>query len=161
MEDLIKKREQELIKEGLNNIDSFGEYTSKNKPDIYKEYLDLKEEIFINRNSHQWCSCKSTLEHIKKNLNYKDSNEDLIKEMEIYVDSIKPKILFKKEYLNEVNTVIKIINRISESHDDLYDKTRLNYCNKVNNFLKLETLLRKLLYEINLEKNKKIYKQCN
>ena len=48
MEDILKKREQKLIKEGLCFIDFFEEYTSKNNPDIYKKYLDLMEEKFIN-----------------------------------------------------------------------------------------------------------------
>ena len=50
MEDLIKKREQELIKEGLFIIESFERYTSKNKPDIYKEYLDIIEKRKFNNN---------------------------------------------------------------------------------------------------------------
>ena len=37
MEDILKKREQKLIKEGLGFIDYFEEYNSKNNPDIYKK----------------------------------------------------------------------------------------------------------------------------
>ena len=52
MENTLKKREQNLIKEGLFIIDCFEKYTKKNKPDIYKKYLD-----FIKRNnifSREW-----------------------------------------------------------------------------------------------------------
>ena len=51
MENILKKREQKLIKEGLFIIDSFEKYTSKNNPDIYKKYLDIKDEKFIDGSS--------------------------------------------------------------------------------------------------------------
>ena len=73
MEDLIKKREQELIKEGLFIIESFERYTSKNKPDIYKKYLDIIEKRKFNNNRLKWIIINRSIEYIKKNLNYKDS----------------------------------------------------------------------------------------
>lgn len=42
----IKK--QKLLKEGLNIIDSWEKYTSKNRPETYKKYLALKEKRIIN-----------------------------------------------------------------------------------------------------------------
>ena len=48
MEYILRKREQKLIKEGINFIDSFEEYTRKNNPDIYKKYLDLRDKKLIS-----------------------------------------------------------------------------------------------------------------
>ena len=44
MEAILDKRKQKLIKEGLNFIDSWEEYTEKNNPETYKKYLALREK---------------------------------------------------------------------------------------------------------------------
>ena len=44
MEDIFKKREQKLIKKGLQFIDSFEGYLSKKQPDTYKKYLDFRNK---------------------------------------------------------------------------------------------------------------------
>ena len=83
MEVIFKKREQNLIKEGLGFIDYFEEYNSKNNPDIYKKYLDLKEKILIDKSS-KWWKYMYFLENIKdeynkRNLNFLDSYDDMFK----------------------------------------------------------------------------------
>ena len=47
MEDEIYKKEQKLIKKGLQFIDSFEGYLYKKHPDIYEKYLD-----FINKRNY-------------------------------------------------------------------------------------------------------------
>ena len=68
MEDILNKRKQKLIKEGLNFIDSFEEYTQKNNPDTYKKYLTLKEEKLIKFSS-KWSRCMQILEDVKNEIN--------------------------------------------------------------------------------------------
>ena len=68
MEDILNKRKQKLIKEGLNFIDSFEEYTRKNNPERYKKYLNLKEEKLIS-SSDKWIRHIYFLEDIKRELN--------------------------------------------------------------------------------------------
>ena len=149
MEDLIKKREQELIKEGLFIIESFERYTSKNKPDIYKEYLDIIEKRKFNNNRLEWFFINRGIENIKKKFNFKDLNEDLIKEIEIYIDSLKLKF-YKKEDLIEVKDVVNIINSISK----LANKTKYNYIVKLRDFLIIRRFLKELIFNINLNSPK-------
>ena len=149
MEDLIKKREQELIKEGLFIIESFERYTIKNKPDIYKEYLDIIEKRKFNNNRLEWFFINRGIENIKKKFNFKDLNEDLIKEIEIYIDSLKLKF-YKKEDLIAVKDVVNIINSISE----LANKTKYNYIFKLGNFLIRRRFLKELIFNINLNSPK-------
>ena len=51
MEDLFNKKRQELIKEGLEILDSLEEYTKKNNPTIYERYLYEKNEMINNPKS--------------------------------------------------------------------------------------------------------------
>ena len=88
MEDIIRKREQKLIKEGLNFIDSFEEYTSKNNPDIYKKYLDLKEEKLINF-SFKWRVNMQVLEDVKNLMKEElELYDDMFTEMENYLNTL-------------------------------------------------------------------------
>ena len=138
MEDIIRKREQKLIKEGLNFIDSFEEYTSKNNPDIYKKYLDLKEEKLISF-SDKWSKYMRILEYTKDYLvKIMDFNtlefDDMIKEMEVYINTLKPKVFLNREDLDKINDIVIIINKISK----LPDQSRLNYVLKCITFLRIK-----------------------
>ena len=138
MEDILKKREQKLIKEGLNFIDSFEEYTSKNNPDIYKKYLDLKEEKLISF-SDKWSKYMRILEYTKDYLvKIMDFNtlefDDMIKEMEVYINTLKPKVFLNREDLDKINDIVIIINKISK----LPDQSRLNYVLKCITFLRIK-----------------------
>ena len=138
MEDILDKREQKLIKEGLNFIDSFEEYTSKNNPDIYKKYLDLKEEKLISF-SDKWSKYMRILEYTKDYLvKIMDFNtlefDDMIKEMEVYINTLKPKVFLNREDLDKINDIVIIINKISK----LPDQSRLNYVLKCITFLRIK-----------------------
>ena len=138
MEDILRKREQKLIKEGLNFIDSFEEYTSKNNPDIYKKYLDLKEEKLISF-SDKWSKYMRILEYTKDYLvKIMDFNtlefDDMIKEMEVYINTLKPKVFLNREDLDKINDIVIIINKISK----LPDQSRLNYVLKCITFLRIK-----------------------
>ena len=84
-----------MIKEGLFFIDSFEEYTSKNNPDIYKKYLDLKEEKLI-KFSDKWSQHMQILEDVKYELNSRNfdflGSYDMFTEMENYINTFKPKV---------------------------------------------------------------------
>ena len=129
MEDILRKREQKLIKEGLNFIDSFEEYTSKNNPVIYKKYLDLRDRIIIDVSSKWWRHIK-----ILENVKYDERNlgmyDDMFIEMEHYINTFKPKVFIDRENLRQIYDIIKIINEISK----LPDQTRLNYVLKCKPF---------------------------
>ena len=148
MEDILKKREQKFIEEGLFIIGSFEKYTSKNKPDIYKKYIERKEKRFIYNNSYQWGVYKRNIEYIKKNYNYKYSSEDIIKEIEIYINSIKPKIFFKREDIYKIYQDVMIIKEFS----DIFSITKINYCIKLKNFLTLRRFLLDFEYTIKKQK---------
>ena len=137
MEDIIRKREQKLIKEGLNFIDSFEEYTSKNNPDIYKKYLDLKEEKLINF-SFKWRVNMQVLEDVKNLMKEElELYDDMFTEMENYLNTLKPKVFLNREDLYKINDIVNIINKISK----LPDQTRLNYVFKCRTFLSIKSLL--------------------
>ena len=142
MEDILKKREQKLIKEGLNFIDSFEEYTSKNNPDIYKKYLDFKEEILISY-SDKWKIYKRILEDSKRDVEEKAdiSNlefDDMIKEMEDYINTHKPKVFLDRENIDKINYIVDIINKVSK----IPEKSRLNYVLKSNTFIRIKDYFR-------------------
>ena len=140
MENILKKREQKLIKEGLFIIDSFEKYTSKNNPDIYKKYLDIKDEKFIDSSSN-WMRYKRAL-HNAKFYNKDEINikmyDDMFKEINNYIKTLKPKVFLDREDLVKINVNIYIINKISK----LPDQSRLNYNLKCNTFLKIKCYLK-------------------
>ena len=138
MEDILRKREQKLIKEGLNFIEYFEEYTSKNSPDIYKKYLDLKEENLISF-SDKWSKHMRILRNVKDYLKLSNFSsleyDDMIKEMENYINTFKPKVFLKREDLYQIYEIVYIINKISK----LPDQTRLNYILKCQTFLHIKS----------------------
>ena len=141
MEAILNKRKQELIKEGLNIIDSFEEYTRKNNPDTYKKYLTLKEKKLISF-SDKWSQHMRVLEDIKRELNernfdFLESYDDMFTEMKTYIDTFKPKVFLERENLNQICDNVKIINEISE----LPDKSRLNYNLKCITFFHIQMLM--------------------
>ena len=149
MEDILRKREQKLIKEGLNFIDSFEEYTSKNNPDIYKKYLDLKEKRLI-ANSSKWSKHINVLENIKneinkRNLSFLESYDDMFKEMEKYINTFKPKVFLERKDLHKIHGIVDIINEISK----LPNQTRLNYDLKCHTFFYIKMLLNNYKHLLN------------
>ena len=141
MEAILNKRKEKLIKEGLNFIDSFEEYTSKNNPDIYKKYLTLKEEKLICF-SDKWSQHMRVLEDIKRELNEKNFDflelyDDMFTEMENYLNTFKPKVFLEREDLNQINDIVNIINKISK----LPDQSRINYDLKCYTFLNIKSSL--------------------
>ena len=148
MEDILRKREQKLIKEGLNFIDSFEEYTSKNNPDIYKKYLDLKEKRLIS-NSCKWSKQMNALEDIKndinkRNLSFSESYDDMFKEMEKYVNTFKPKVFLERKDLHQIKGIVGIINEISK----LPNQSRLNYYLKCSTFFYINLLMNDYKYQL-------------
>ena len=141
MEAILKKREQKLIKEGLFIIDSFEEYTSKNNPDIYKKYLDLKEEKLISF-SDKWSQHMRILRDVKYEINsinfsFLELYDDIFTEMENYINTFKPKVFLEREDLNQINDIVNIINKISK----LPDQSRINYDLKCYTFLIIKSSL--------------------
>ena len=120
MEAILNKRKQKLIKEGLNFIDSFEEYTSKNNPNIYKKYLALKEKKLI-KFSDKWSQHMQILEDVKYELNSRNfdflGSYDMFTEMENYINTFKPKVFLEREDLNQINDIVNIINKISKLQD--------------------------------------------
>ena len=113
MEAILNKMKQKLIKEGLNFIDSFEEYTRKNNPETYKKYLTIKEKKLINV-SNKWSRCKQILEDVKneineRNLDFLEFYDDMFTEMETYIDTFKPKVFLEKENLNQIYDIVNII----------------------------------------------------
>ena len=130
MEAILNKRKQKLIKEGLNIIDSFEEYTRKNNPDTYKKYLTLKEEKLIGF-SDKWSQNMRVLEDIKRELNernfdFLETYDDMFTEMENYVNTFKPKVFLERENFNQIFDIVNIINEIRK----LPDQSRINYAFK-------------------------------
>ena len=141
MEAILNKRKQKLIKEGLNFIDSWEEYTEKNHPETYKKYLTLKEEKLIGF-SDKWRQHMRVLEDIKRELNERNFDflelyDDMFTEMKTYIDTFKPKVFLEREDLNQIHDIVNIINEISE----LPDQTRLNYVLKCFTFFHIEMLM--------------------
>ena len=141
MEAILNKRKQELIKEGLNIIDSFEEYTRKNNPDTYKKYLTLKEKKLISF-SDKWSQHMRVLEDIKRELNernfdFLESYDDMFTEMKSYINTFKPKVFLERENLNQIYDNVEILNEISE----LPDKSRLNYNLKCIPFFHIQMLM--------------------
>ena len=141
MEAILNKRKQELIKEGLNIIDSFEEYTRKNNPDTYKKYLTLKEKKLISF-SDKWSQHMRVLEDIKRELNernfdFLESYDDMFTEMKSYINTFKPKVFLERENLNQIYDNVEILNEISE----LPDKSRLNYNLKCITFFHIQMLM--------------------
>ena len=132
MEAIFIRKEQKLIKEGLFIIDSFEEYTRKNSPDIYKKYLDLSYKILINVSS-KWYRHMRVLEDVKFYINKinLEMYDDMITEMENYINTFKPKVILDRENFRQIYDIVKIINEISK----LPDQTRLNYVLKCKPFL--------------------------
>ena len=141
MEAILNKMKQKLIKEGLNFIDSFEEYTRKNNPETYKKYLTIKEKKLINV-SNKWSRCKQILEDVKneineRNLDFLELYDDMFTEMETYINTFKPKVFLERENINQIYDNVKIINEISE----LPDKSRLNYNLKCITFFHIQMLM--------------------
>ena len=141
MNAILNKRKQKLIKEGLNFIHSFEEYTRKNNPDTYKKYLTLKEKKLINVSS-KWSRCMRVLEDVKneineRNLDFLELYDDMFTEMETYINTFKPKVFLERENINQLYDNVKIINEISE----LPDKSRLNYNLKCITFFHIQMLM--------------------
>ena len=141
MEDIVKKREEKLIKEGLNFIDTFEKYTKKNRPEIYKKYLIFKEEK-INCFSDKWSRHMHVIEFIKndikeRNLKFLDLYDEMFKEMEKYVNTFIPKVLLEKVDLDKIYKLVLFINEISV----LPDQTRLNYVLKCKTFFRIQMLM--------------------
>ena len=141
MEDILRKREQKLIKEGLNFIDSFEEYTSKNNPDIYKKYLDLRDKKLISF-SDKWRKNMIILNNIKDDIR-SFNFDDMFTEMENYINTYKPKVFLKREDINQICDIVNIINEIS----NLPDQSRINYKLKCYDFLRIRS---SILDRINL-----------
>ena len=143
MENILKKREQKLIKEGLFIIDSFEKYTSKKSPDIYKKYLDIKDEKFIDVSS-KWWRYMNVLEDLKyynnDEINIK-MYDDMITEMNNYINTLKPKVFLDRGDLVKINVNVYIINKISK----LPDQSRLNNNLKCNTFLKIKKYVTKVI----------------
>ena len=138
MEAIFIRKEQKLIKEGLFIIDSFEEYTRKNSPDIYKKYLDLSYKILINVSS-KWYRHMRVLEDVKFYINKinLEMYDDMITEMENYINTFKPKVILDRENFRQIYDIVKIINEISK----LPDQTRLNYILKCEPFFDIEMLM--------------------
>ena len=136
MEDIFLKKERKLIKEGLNFIDSFEEYTMKNNPDIYKKYLDLRDKKLINFSS-KWSKHMYFLKEIKYDINERNLElyyDDMIKEMENYINTFKPKVFLDREDLYKIEDNVFIINEISK----LPDQTRIKYGLKCQTFFRIK-----------------------
>ena len=141
MEYILRKREQKLIKEGLNFIDSFEDYTRKNNPDIYKKYLDLRDKKLISF-SDKWRKNMIILNNIKNDIR-SFKFDDMFTEMENYINTYKPKVFLKREDFNQICDIVHIINEIS----NLPDQSRINYEKKCYDFLRIKS---SILDRINL-----------
>lgn len=96
MENILSKKEKELIKEGLGCIDSWEEFTKKNEYDLYEKYSYLKIRKLSNY-ENEWNKLNRLLDYTKENLCYKRcydkflvNFEDTFKEIEKYTDTFKP-----------------------------------------------------------------------
>ena len=126
----IKK--QKLLKKGLNIIDSWEKYTSKNRPETYKKYLALKEKRLINFSS-KWGNYMLFIKYyIKREINErKFVDDDIFTENKTYKDTFEPKVFLQREDLIKINDIVVIIDNISK----LPNQTRRNYIFKCLNFL--------------------------
>ena len=88
------------------------------------------EEKFIN-SSFKWRVHMQVLYDIKKDLKTLEF-DDMIKEMENYIKTYKPKVLLDREDLNKINDNVNIINKISK----ITVESRLNYVLKCLTFFK-------------------------
>lgn len=99
----IKK--QKLLKEGLNIIDSWEKYTSKNRPETYKKYLALKEKRIINFSS-KWGNYMPFIKyHINRKINERkfvynnDDDDDIFTENKTFKKTFEPKVFCKEKIL--------------------------------------------------------------
>ena len=118
-------------------------YTSKKSPDIYKKYLDIKDEKFIDVSS-KWWRYMNVLEDLKyynnDEINIK-MYDDMITEMNNYINTLKPKVFLDRGDLVKINVNVYIINKISK----LPDQSRLNNNLKCNTFLKIKKYVTKVI----------------
>ena len=139
MEDILRKREINLIKEGLNFINSFEKYIIKNKPNIYKKYLDIKEKKLqdeeVVEDIQLFKEIKSEANSF--NFGFQIFFIDIFNEMEDYIKISKKKVLLKRENLNKICDNLKIINEINRLKNPL----RFNYVSKCENFLYIKSLI--------------------
>ena len=126
MENILKKKEKELIEEGLGYIDSWEEFTKKNEYDLYEKYSYLKTRKLSHR-ENEWNKLNRLLDDTKEiyiirgvNDNFLVNFEDTFKEIEKYIDTFKPKVFFfffNRENLNSIVDLVIIINELSILHD--------------------------------------------
>lgn len=131
----IKK--QKLLKEGLNIIDSWKKYTSKNRPETYKKYLALKAKRIINFSS-KWGNYMLFIKyHINRKINERkfvynnDDDDDIFTENKTFKKTFEPKVFLQRENIIKVNDIVVIIDNISK----LPNQSKRNYLFKCIDFL--------------------------
>ena len=131
----IKK--QKLLKEGLNIIDSWEKYTSKNRPETYKKYLALKEKRIINFSS-KWGNYMLFIKyHINRKINERkfvynnDDDDDIFTENKTFKKTFERKVFLQRENIIKVNDIVVIIDNISK----LPNQSKRNYIFKCIDFL--------------------------
>ena len=135
MQAIIDKKKRELLKEGLHYIDSWEKYI-KDKPEIEKKYEDKKVEKLINYED-EYRKYKRYLDRIKfetSNKPFIEYFDDTFNEIEIYIETFKPKVFLKRENLCSVCGLVIGINEMST----LPDQNRINYVKKCHTYFRIE-----------------------
>ena len=139
MQDIIDKKKRELLKEGLNYIDSWEKYI-KDKPEIEKKYEDKKVEKLIDFRD-EYSKYKRLLNHIKSetiNNPFIEYFDNTFKEIKNDIETFKPKVFLERENLRSVCDIVSGINEMSK----LPDQNRINYVMKCNTYFRIELVFR-------------------
>ena len=96
----------------------------------------MKNLLMVHPNGKDMRALEDAKFYNKDEINIK-MYDDMFKEINNYIKTLKPKVFLDREDLVKINVNIYIINKISK----LPDQSRLNYNLKCNTFLKIKSYL--------------------
>ena len=134
METILERKRNELIKEGLTYTDFWEKkYNQKDYPDIYKKYQDEKLDVMTLDKTSEWKKYMNFLNRIKILVGEDNSFNDMINEIENYINKFKPKVFLERENLEEIRNNLLAIYRVDNEMNNFY-----LVCGK---FLEIENIL--------------------
>ena len=138
METILARKRNELIKEGLNYIDSWEKkYNQKDYPDIYKKYQDEKLDVMTLDKTSEWKKYMNFLNRIKILVGEDNSFNDMINEIENYINKFKPKVFLERGNLEEIRYNLLAIYRVNNEMNNEMN----NFYSVCGKFLEIENNL--------------------
>ena len=137
MEDEIYKKEQKLIKKGLQFIDSFEGYLYKKHPDAYEKYLDFRNKRDYHK-SKILNNPNNVIDFFIYSYNFSRMGFDFKKYSHKGFDKYKKNNVcdlvykgFDRDNINDVCDVVWVVNEFYK----LPNQSRLNFFDECEEFI--------------------------